>query len=358
MNRVQIGVALVLLIALAGAGLTFRLTKTEAEEERIGGVQALNERSIDRVVIRDLSASADASGDAEVSNEVTLWKVEDEWLLGTETHRFPTILGKVQLLLEAAAEIDDAVLVSRNPINHALTGVTLGQAKGVEFWLGGQLLESFLVGDKTASEFGGVTHTPWTRSNQSCFLRRDGEDAVYAVYCPRPDVFDTSERRWYTDMIARIPSQEVESLDFAYPDESFRLRPSGSVWFVQQGESLEQAFEQPLRDVLRQIQPVTATDFPSEAEVAALDFSRPDATITATPVQDATVEPFTLLFIEKGDGGNFVKVADSPYVYVFGELESGQLLKRRSDMLTSTPFRLPPPEEEQPATSNSTSSAP
>ena len=346
MSRVQIGIVLALLIALGAAGLAFRLTTTEAEEERIGDVQALNEAVIDRVVIRDLAPADAQSGDAEQGIETVLWKVEDEWLVGTESHRFPTILPKMQLLLDATDQIDEAELVSRNSINHLLMGVTLDQAKVVEFWSGGQLLETFLVGDKFRTEVGGATQTPWTTANQSCFLRRDGEDAVYAVYCPRPEVFDTSQRRWSTAEIARIPAQDVESLDFVYPDEEFRLRPFGSVWVVQDGVSEEQVFENPLRDVLRQLQPVVASDFPSEEEVQGLDFDLPTATISVSPVQDATVEPFTLLFIKKGDGEYYVKLKDNPYVYLFGELESGQLLKRKSDMLTSTAFTLPPPAEE------------
>ena len=343
MSRFQIGIVFALLVVLAVVGLVFRLTTSDAEVEKISGVNALTEDEIDRIVIRDLAAPQDGQ---QTAGEVTLWKVEGGWLAGPEGHRYRTYNTKMQEILEASGNIHSAELVARNPVNHEGMGVSAEHAKVVEFWNGQDLIERFLVGDKAFIELGGRTPvTPWTRANQSCFVRLDGKDEVYSVYCSRPDVFDAISQQWATPIIARIPSHEVESIHFTYRDEEFDLKPFGSVWVVEDELTQEQANERQVRDVLRQIQPVAASDFPSREEVEGLDFDAPDVNIIFTALPEATVESFTLRLIKRGDEGeHYVNVAGEPYVYVFGSLESGQLLKRASDLSTTTTPTLSSPE--------------
>ena len=350
MSRLQIGIVFALLVVLTVVGLVFRLTTSDAEIEKISDVQDITEDAIDRIVIRDLAAAQDGQ---QTAGDVTLWKVEGQWLVGPEDHSYRTYNPKMQRVLKAAGDIESAELVARNPVNHVGMGVSAEYAKVVEFWNGQDLIERFLVGDKAFIELGdGTPVTPWTRANQSCFVRHDGEDEVYAVHCTRDDfpplnsdVFDAIPQRWATPIIARIPSHEVESIHFTYRDEEFDLKPFGSAWVVEDELTQEQANERQVRDVLRQIQPVAASDFPSREEVEGLDFDDPDVNISFTALPQATVESFTLRLIKRGDEGeHYVNVAGEPYVYVFGSLESGQLLKRASDLSTTTTPTLSSPE--------------
>ena len=337
MSRRQIVGVFALLVALGTVGLAFRLATSESELQLITGVEPLTEAAVDLIVIRDPEAAANADPGRGDTGEVFLWKVEDRWLVGTESSRFPTFSDRMQALLDTADQVHEAELVARNPINHPLMGVTDEIARTVEFWGEGKLLASFLVGDKQVVESDGTTLTPWTPANRSCFFRRAGEDDVYSVFCAAPEVFETARSSWSSPIIARAPSQEIESLLFTYPDEEFRMRPFGSVWVVQDAQNQEQAVEGQVRDVLRQLQPVAASGFPTDEELQGVDFERPDVTIRASVIADASVDPFTLLFVRKGEGPeHYVKVADSPFVYLFGEQESQELLKSRSDLLTTT----------------------
>ena len=343
MSRFQIGVVFALLVVLAVVGFVLRFATSDSEVEKISAVEALTEDIIDRIVIRDPAAAQDGQQPSE--GEVTLWRVEEGWLVGLENHRYRTYSTKIQEILEAVGDIQGAELVSRNPANHQRMGVSAEHAKVVEFWNGQDLVGRFLVGDKAFIQLGNETLTPWTPANQSCFVRREGGDQVYSVYCSRPDVFDAVLQQWASPVIARIPSHEVGNIHFTYRDEEFDLRPFGSVWVVEEGPASEQANEFQVRDVLRQIQPVASSDLPTLEEVEGLDFNDPDVNIKFSALPQATVESFTLRLIKRSDEGeHYINVEGEPYVYIFGELESEQLLKRANDLLTTTRPTLSSPQ--------------
>ena len=114
------------------------------------------------------------------------------------------------------------------------------------------------------------------------------------------------------------------------------MKPFGSVWVVDREPIQEQANENKVRDVLRQVQPVESNNLPTPDEVQGLDFSDPDVKIQFTALPDATADSFNLLFIKRGDAGeHYIKVEGEPYVYVFSQENSVQLLKRFDDMVTA-----------------------
>lgn len=337
MSRFQIGILSVLLVVLTVVGLTIRLTTTDSEVEKISGVATITEDSIDRIVILDLEAIKSTGEQKVMTDEVTLWKVDGGWLAGLEHFRYRTDETKMQEILEAAEDIQNAELVSINPVNHEVLGVSADHGKMVEFWNGQNLIGRFIVGDKAMIQIDDKTLSPWTPVNQSCFLRREKDDEVYFVYCQRADVFGAVLQQWISPNIAWIPSHQIEKIHFTYRDEEFDLKPFGSVWVVDDASTQEQADQSQVRDVLRQVQPVVSSNLPAPEEIQGLDFNDPDAKIRFVALPEATVDSFTLRFIKKGDSAeHFINVEGEPYVYIFNEDNSGQLLKRFDDLVTSS----------------------
>ena len=337
LSRFQIAIVSVLLVVLTIVGLVLRLTTTYSEVEKISGVATITEDSIDRIVIIDQESVQSTDKQRMADGEVTLWKINDGWLAGLEYFRYRTDENKMQEILTAAEGIQKAELVSINQVNHEILGVSDEHGKVVEFWNGQNLIESFIVGDKASIQVGDRTLNPWTPVNRSCFLRREGEDEVYFVFCPSADVFGSVLQQWISSDIAWIPSHEIEKIHFTYRDEEFVLKPFGSVWVVNGESTQEQASEDKVRDVLRQIQPVSSSNLPTPEEVQGLDFRDPDVKIRFTSLPDATADSFTLLFIKNGDDGeHFINVEGEPYVYIFSTENSVQLLKRFDDMVTTT----------------------
>ena len=335
-SKFQIAIVAVLLVVLTIVGLVLRLTTTYPGVEKISGVATITEDSIDRIVIIDGESASFTEEQGIAGGEVTLWKVNGDWLAGLEYFRYRTDGKKMQEVLTASEGIQNAELVSINQVNHEVLGVSDEHGKVVVFWNGQNLIGRFIVGDKAAIQVDEGTLNPWTPANRSCFLRREGEDEVYFVFCQRPDVFGSVLQQWISSDIAWIPSHEIEKIHFTYRDEEFVLKPFGSVWVVDGESTQEQANQDKVRDVLRQIQPVVLSDLPSPEEVQGLDFSDPDVKIMFTSLPDATADSFNLLFIKRGDDGeHYINVEGEPYVYIFSQENSVQLLKRFDDMVTA-----------------------
>lgn len=335
-SRFQIVIVSILLVLLTVGGLVLRLTTTYPGVEKISGVATITEDLIDRIVIIDGESASFTEEQGLAGGEVTLWKVNGDWLAGLQHFRYRTDGKKMQEVLTASEGIQNAELVSINQVNHEVLGVSDEHGKVVEFWNGQNLIGRFIVGDKAAIQVDEGTLNPWTPVNRSCFLRREDEVKVYFVFCERADVFGSVLQQWISSDIAWIPSHEIEKIHFTYRDEEFDLKPFGSVWVVDGDSTQEQANEHKVRDVLRQIQPVEASNLPTPEEVQGLDFSDPDVKIRFTSLPDATADSFNLLFISRGDGGeHYIKVESEPYVYVFSQENSVQLLKRFDDMVTA-----------------------
>ena len=325
----QVGVVLIALIALGLAGLGVRLFSAEPELELISGVRPITEDVVDRVVIRDQE------------NETTLRKINGQWWAGSETYRYPAVQIKQDEFWEVVSRIDDAELISKNPENHALMGLTEEQGTWVEFYKGGELQEVFFVGDKVYAPLVEEEKplTPWTVQARLCYLKRQNEDKVYAVYCQFPSMFDPDHQMWSDPIVAAIPREDVESVTFSYPEGEFDLKVVRSVWVVADVVSERQASIQTVQGFLEGLEQVVTSDFTTEEDVSKLDFGKPNASIGIGTRLGATSRPVLLLFIQRefdGDGqlqGYYVKDAEKPYVYILNQEQSEKLLIRKDGFL-------------------------
>ena len=331
----QVGYVLFALIILGVAGIAIRLASAESEEvRRLGGINALTAEIVDKVVMRD------------AEDETILTKRGDQWWVGL----YPVINARLEDLWETAARIDGAQLVATNSTNHALMGVHPDNSSVVQFWRGDDLLEQFIVGDKTYAPVGEKVITPWTAYVQTCFLRLPDADEVYGIHCRFPEPFGTVADYWKDPIVAAIPPDEVESLTYTYADEQFEVKLVNSVWMVDSEARLEPASLQTVTELLAEIGQIVTRDFPEEDEVAELDFGEPNALLGIGVKEGSSARPVLLLFVQKSrkELSFYVKDAEESWIYFLDEEASATILKTREDFRpvptpTPTPFPTPRP---------------
>ena len=329
MKGKQVGYVLVLLIVLGGVGLVLRLLSAESDQPTLAGVRPIASEVVDKVVMRDSQ------------HETIIEKVGGVWQAGP----YPVVVVGLQDMWDTAALFDDeAELISNNPDNHVLMGVSPGNATVVQFWQGDSLYEEFLVGDKVFAPVEGVEklYTPWTTIARLCYLRRPDADDVYGVFCEFPNRFRADPKFWAEPSIVQIPSDEVEAITFSYPDDEFDLRVINSVWFVVSDGSREAASLDVTLGLLAELETLVTSDLPSVKEVAELDFTQPDIRLGIGTKEGATASSVLLLFLEKAEGSYYVKDLENSWVYFLDAEDAARVLKTRQDfILAPTPTPAP-----------------
>ena len=206
--------AAVLIVAVASVGT--RSLASESGVTVIPGVDSITRERVDRVTIRDAQGA------------VSLVKVNSDWHVGTPAYYHAAEGFLVDRLWEAAERIDRAQLVARTEGSHVRTGVTDDGGKRVEFWGGEDLRGRFIIADD---------QSVWTDGSRLCYLRREGDNEVYGVFCARPGIFGSDVKPWYDLGALAVPREEIESLKYSYPNEEFEVRRDGTEWLMSSGGS-------------------------------------------------------------------------------------------------------------------------
>ena len=247
MGSKQVGYVLIALIAIGVAGLLLRLIAAGSSELTLEGILPVSPDVIDRVTI-----AAPTGGEARLEKINDIWQIERE----------EVFLPKLNQLWTAASDIDGAQLVARNPANHAQMGVQEGQGINVAFWLGGFKQEEFIVGK-------------WTQEVRLCYLRKPARSEVYAIPCPFGNIFDSRADGWRNPVVASIPRDAIESIEFDYPEEDFVLRRVERGWLAESADLSEPANVFAVNAVLSSLEGFIASGFAPEQEMENLDFTGP-----------------------------------------------------------------------------------
>ena len=248
MGSKQVGYVLIALIVIGVAGLLLRLIAAGSSELTLEGILPVSPDVIDRVTIAAPSGS-----------EARLEKINDIW----QVEREEAFVPKLNQLWTAASDIDGAQLVARNPANHGQMGVQEGQGINVAFWLGEFKQEEFIVGK-------------WTQEVRLCYLRKPARSEVYAIPCPFGNIFDSSADGWRNPIVASIPRDAIESIEFDYPQEDFVLRRVERGWLAENAEVSEPANVFAVNAVLGTLEGFVAGGFAPEQEAENLDFTGPE----------------------------------------------------------------------------------
>ena len=336
----QVGYVLIALIVLGVIGLGVRLiSSAESNSPTLTGLQPLTAETIDRIVIRDRE------------NETILTKSSDDsWFSGP----YPVVDLKLQDLWETTALFEGARLISDNPDNHVLMGVSSRNWRVVEFWLGEELKEKFIMGDQSYSPIVEEEKPifPWSAYVLLCYLRLEDQNDVYAVYCPYPDRFDSRDRFWKDPIVIDLLREDVDSFKYTFLNDNFELRIENAAWVIasDDAESVP-ASPEVVQRFLDYLEPLVAGNFPTEAQLEELEFDKPYANLHIDTKDGGFTEDAELIFVKKTDEGRviyFVKKSNSPLIYIMSEAEINEILKSRAEFVptpvpTGIPTRTPTP---------------
>ena len=332
MGGKQVGFVFAALVILGIAALVFRFISAEPDEILLTGVAPLTEETLDKVVIRNNEF------------ETIIEKTDGDWQVGlypVQRRRFEDMWSTTQLF-------DEAELIATNPENHPVMGVSPENGTLVEFWNEGELIEEFFVGDQQFAPIGERVITPWQNYVRLCYLRNPEEDDVYGIFCDFPDRFLPDPKFWKHPLITEIPRDEVESISFRYPEEEFNLKIENSVWVVSQdGAEVGQADPEVMLELLQVVEYMVTSDFPTDDELARLNFDLADITMFIQVRTGAISRSARLLLLERDEGGYFVKRQGQDYAFVINEQVAPFILKRLANLIP------PPPQSDSEASTSS-----
>lgn len=334
MSGKYVGFVLVVVILLGVIGIAFRLLSAEGEGIRtFGDVSPLGPEVIDRVVMRD------------AEQQTIVEKRDGGWWVDA----YPAIAIRLETLWDTASRISGAELIATNSTNHDLMGVHPDNHTVVEFWSGGEVVERFIVGDKQFAPVGERVITPWTATVRLCYVRRPDQVEVFALFCEFPEPFGTDADYWRDSIVAAVPPDEIESVTFSYADESFSIRLVNSAWFIESEEGSEPASIEAVSALLLELRNVVTRRFPTDEEVAGLNWEEPNALISVAVKEGSSANGVLMLFLQNGrEPEFFVRDSQKPWVYFLDEEAIGYILKRKQDFVvlptpTPTPFPTPRP---------------
>lgn len=332
MGGKQVGFVFAALVILGIAALVFRFISAEPDEILLTGVPPLTEETLDKVVIRNNEF------------ETIIEKTDGDWQVGlypVQRRRFEDMWSTTQLF-------DEAELIATNPENHPVMGVSPENGTLVEFWNEGELIQEFFVGDQQFAPIGERVITPWQNYVRLCYLRNPEEDDVYGIFCDFPDRFLPDPKFWKHPLITEIPRDEVESISFRYPEEEFNLKIENSVWVVSQdGAEVGQADPEVMLELLQAVEYMVTSDFPTDDELARLNFDLADITMFIQVRTGAISRSARLLLLERDEGGYFVKSQGQDYAFVIDEQVAPFILKRLANLIP------PPPQSDSEASTSS-----
>lgn len=295
---------LIALIVIGVAGLLLRLIAAGSSELTLEGILPVSPDVIDRVTIA-----------APTGSEARLEKINDIW----QIEREEAFLPKLNRLWTAASDIDGAQLVARNPANHAQMGVQEGQGTNVAFWLGEFKQEEFIVGN-------------WTQEVRLCYLRKPARSEVYAIPCPFGNIFDSSADGWRNPIVASIPRDAVESIEFDYPEENFVLRRVERGWLAESADISEPANVFAVNAVLGSLEGFIASGFAPEQETKNLDFTGPQGiSIRIITTEDSGYPTTRVRLLPRDDISLYATTPRRPNVFLIDIRAAANLLLSLDD---------------------------
>ena len=309
MGSKQVGYVLIALIVIGVAGLVLRLIAAGSSELTLEGILPVSPDVIDRVTIT-----------TPVGSEARLEKTNDIWQIEREDAFVP----KLNQLWTASTDIDGAQLVARNPANHARMGVQEGQGINVAFWLGEFKQEEFIVGK-------------WAEDVRLCYLRKPARAEVYAIPCPFGNIFDSNADGWRNPVIASIPRDAIESIEFEYPGQDFVLRRVERGWAAETADTSEPANVFAVNAVLGTLEGFIAGGFAPESETEGLDFIGPGGiSIRIITTEDSGFPTTRVRLLPRDEISLYATTPRRANVFLVDAPTAGRLLLSLEDF-TSTP---------------------
>jgi Domain of unknown function (DUF4340) len=226
------------------------------------GVAAITRRSRqDRTI-----AFAIPHVDTAAVDTVSISSPHDTILLG----RGPGGTWRVNDQAAAATEVNDLLralvdttawgeLVAQSAASQARLGVAADSAKRLRVASHGRTVLNLLTGKQT-SDYGGV------------YVRRDGEDAVYALHGGFASALVRAPDDWRDKRIAGVAADSVATIEVQRGASRYTLRRSGKSWQVGAHADADSAA---VARVLETYGDLRASGFATPAQADSADFRHP-----------------------------------------------------------------------------------
>ncbi|MEP0822830.1 MAG: DUF4340 domain-containing protein [Ignavibacterium sp.] len=235
---------------------------------------------------------------------ISMSKRGNEWVIEGE-REYKADPVAVGTLLKEAANLSVRSVISTKPEKHQVfevdtsgTRITFGMSAGEPV--------TCIIG-KSAPGFTEV------------YARREGSNDVVLVHAAISYSSRRSLTEWRDRTIVRVPKDQIREIDFAYGDTTFTVAWKDSLWTVDG----EPAQEWAVNSLVSALSDLKADEFLDTAPVA---LRKPTATITFAGTS-------LRFFLPRGSDKYIVHSSASPQWYQLESWRSGQVLKRKKDLL-------------------------
>ncbi len=203
------------------------------------------------------------------------WRVNDQAAAATE----------MSDLLRALVDTDAwGELVAQSAESQARLGVAADSAKRFRVASHGRTVLNLLTGKQT-SDYGGV------------YVRRDGEDAVYAWHGGFASALVRAPDEWRDKRIASVAADSVAAIEIQRGPSRYSLRRSGKSWKVGANADADSGV---VARVLEAYGDLRASGFATPAQADSADFRHPDRHTRLVSRAGATL--VSLVFDSTGSG--------------------------------------------------------
>ncbi|HJO83797.1 MAG: DUF4340 domain-containing protein [SAR202 cluster bacterium] len=312
MKSKQLGYVLMALIAVGIAGLVFRVVALGSDETVLEGLVQVSSEASDKVVIQHGERMTELIrlGDTETGYG---WFADDEAVFEPKLNQFWL----------AVSDFYDAQLVATNPANHTRMGVADDQGIEVSFFQDRRSLQEKLI--------VGI----WKPDVRLCYVRRAGKDDVFGIPCAQGNTFTPEPDGWKNPVVAAIPPNEVESLEFTYGSEQFLIAPDpNGEWLIifPEGQA-EPANPAAINSVLGSLQLLLSAGFADDRETEGLNFAAPDAMVRINTVPDGSTPTTRLRFLNRDDLTLYLAIPSISTVFIVEKQRVAGLLLTAQDFL-------------------------
>jgi len=206
--------------------------------------------------------------------------------------------------------------VGRNPENHARLGVTEAAGRTVTVYPAGSSPVSFIVGEQTQV------------LNQS-YVRQPEEDEVYTLQGSLVTLVSRGPDDWRDKGILQAAREDIQRLEYDYPDESFALELAPTGWTIEpSGTAADPAS---VNNTLSQLARLRAIGFAADSVIPTLTWDSLTAKLRVLGPGDFVLGELMFKKREEEQGvGFYIRRVGSPVVYTLSTFSGDQILKRAS----------------------------
>jgi hypothetical protein len=222
-------------------------------------------------------------------------------------------------LLNAARHLEVGEIISSNPNKQSFFQVDSFTGTTISFFTKTGLQASLVVGKMSKD----LMHT---------YMRKVGSDEVYLGSSFFGQIAQRSVEEWKDRSIFVFDPHKIQELEFQSPKERFKLIRTDSLWDLSLYPYREtvRANEARVNDYLQTLSGMKGDEMAKRAEIAQLDFDKPEMELKVTLVDGREVK----LFVARTYPGTdrfFARTDQAPNVFVLYEYTFKRLSKKPED---------------------------